>query len=322
MVLTRGERGEMTANAEAIAAACTEGLACHVCGARLDEMHLELVRGEYTCSFCGAKQTPQLLGSPGHDGLAPNVGDAGPDVGETLRAAREERGVALAKAAETTRIHERYLQALEDDEPLDPFPGRVYARFFVRDYAEYLDLEPGPLVRSFDEATAAEPLKRMHEPVMTPPGRRGWRLSAALTVVALIAIAVSSRVGGSPAGSALVSVVHAPAAGASPAPAPSAASVARAPSAAPTMVGIDAVLRITERCWVEATKDGRLALAETLEPGRTVRLRANRALDLTLGNAAGAILTVNGRRIATGERGAVVDLSFSWRHGGLVQARE
>jgi hypothetical protein len=45
-------------------------------------------------------------------------------------------------------------------------------------------------------------------------------------------------------------------------------------------------------------------------------------LDLTLGNAAGAILTVNGRRIATGGHGAVVDLSFSWRHGGLFQTRE
>jgi cytoskeletal protein RodZ len=309
----------MTANTEAIAAACTEGLACHVCGARLDETHLELVRGEYTCSFCGAKQTQQPLGSPGHDEWAPNAGDAGPDVGEALRAAREERGLALAKAAEATRIHERYLQALEDEEPLDPFPGRVYARFFLRDYAEYLDLEPGPLVRSFDEAAAAESLKPMHEPVMTPPGRRGWRVSAALTVVALIAIAASSRVGGSPVGSVAVSVVDAPAAGSSPAPAPSAAS---APSAAPTVVGIHAVLRITERCWVEATKDGRLALAETLEPGRTVQLRANRTLDLTLGNAAGAILTVNGQRIATGGRGAVVDLSFAWRHGGLVQARE
>jgi hypothetical protein len=312
----------MTANTEAIAAACAGGLACHVCGARLDETHLELVRGEYTCSFCGAKQTQQLLGSPGHGGWAPNGGDAGPDVGEALRAAREERGVALAKAAEATRIHERYLQALEDEEPLDRFPGRVYARFFLRDYAEYLDLEPGPLVLSFDEAAAAEPLKPMHEPVMTSPGRRGWRLSAALTVVALIAIAVSSRVGGSPAGSAVAPIAGAPAAGSSPAPAPSVANVARAPSVAPTVVGIHAVLRITERCWVEAMKDGRLALAETLKPGRTVRLRANRTLDLTLGNAAGAILTVNGRRIEAGGRGAVLDLSFSWRHGGLLQTRD
>jgi hypothetical protein len=114
----------------------------------------------------------------------------------------------------------------------------------------------------------------------------------------------------------------APAAGSSPAQASSVANVSRALSAAPTVVGIHAVLRITERCWVEAMKDGRLALAETLEPGRTVRLRANRTLDLTLGNAAGAILTVNGRRIATGGRGAVVDLSFSWRHVGLLQTRE
>jgi cytoskeletal protein RodZ len=243
-------------------------------------------------------------------------------VGEALREAREDRGLALTKAAEATRIHERYLQALEDEEPLDRFPGRVYARFFLRDYAEYLGLEPGPLVRSFDEAAAAEPLKPMHEPVMTARGRRGWRLSVALTVVALIAIAVASRVGGSPAGGAVASMVGAPEASSSPTPASSVTNLAPAPNEAPTVVGIRAVLRITERCWVEARKDGKLALAETLEPGQTVRLRANRTLDLTLGNAAGAILTVNGRRITTGGQGAVVQLSFSWRDTELLETRE
>ena len=311
----------MTAN-KAIAATYTGGLACHVCGALLDEMHLELVCGEYTCIFCGAKQTQQLLGSPGHGGWAPNGGDARPDVGDALRAARDERGVPLAEAAEVTRIHERYLQALEDGEPLDYFPGNAYARFFLRDYAEYLGLEPGPLIRSFDDTAAEEPLQPMQKPVRTSPGRRGWRFSAALTVVALIAIAVTSRVGGSPVSSPVASVAGAPAAGSNPPPGPSVTNVAGAPSAAPTVVGVHAVMRITERCWVKATKDGRLALAETLEPGRTVRLRANRTLELTLGNAAGAILTVNGRRIATGGRGAVVDLSFSWRHGGLLQTRD
>ena len=275
---------------------------CMTCGALLDGEHLEKSVDGVRCVFCGALQDPATDEGP----RAP----APVGVGDTLRKAREARKESLEHAAGETHIHERFLRALEDDEPSDVYPGAVYGRFFLREYAEHLGLEPGPLIRSFDDAAAAEPLKPMQEPVITPPGRRGWRLSAALSVVALIAIAVASRVGG------------APAAGSSPAPAPSVTNVARAPSAAPTVVGIHAVLRITERCWVEATKDGRLALAETLEPGRTVRLRANRTLDLTLGNAAGAILTVNGRRIATGGRGAVVDLSFSWRHGGLLQTGE
>jgi cytoskeletal protein RodZ len=310
------------ANTEAIASADIGDLTCRVCGALLDEGHLELVCGEYTCIFCGAKQTQQLLSGLRDDGWAPNGGDVGPDVGEVLRAARDERGVAVAEASELTRIHERYLLALEDGESLDHFPGRVYARFFLRDYAEFLGLEPGPLIRSFDDAAADEPLKPMLEPVSTPPGRRGWRLSAALTVVALVVIAVTSRVGGSPAGSVVAPVASVPATGASPAPSQSEATATRAPGAAPTVVGIHVVLRFTGRCWVEATTDGRRELAEALEPGRTVRLRADRTLDLTLGNAAGAILTVNGRRIATGGQGVVIDLSFSWRHGELFETRD
>jgi hypothetical protein len=46
---------------------------------------------------------------------------------------------------------------------------------------------------------------------------------------------------------------------------------------------------------------------------------ADRTLDLTLGNAGGVQLVVNGRPISTGSAGEVVHVSFALRRGQVVQ---
>ena len=64
---------------------------------------------------------------------APEVtSPAPPGVGETLRRAREERGVSLDQAAEATRISKRYLHALELDAPLDDLLNPAYGRLFLK----------------------------------------------------------------------------------------------------------------------------------------------------------------------------------------------
>ena len=60
-------------------------------------------------------------------------------LGIFLREAREARGVSLAQAAAETRIVQRYLAALELGE-FHHLPGDVYARGFLRNYAQYLEL--------------------------------------------------------------------------------------------------------------------------------------------------------------------------------------
>jgi len=62
-------------------------------------------------------------------------------VATILREAREARGLTVSDAAKATRIWERYLQALEANAPLQEFPAPVYARSFLRAYAEFLELD-------------------------------------------------------------------------------------------------------------------------------------------------------------------------------------
>jgi hypothetical protein len=62
------------------------------------------------------------------------------ELGSSLHEARVRRGLELAQVAAETRIRTRYLQALED-ERFELLPGSVYAKGFLRAYADYLGLE-------------------------------------------------------------------------------------------------------------------------------------------------------------------------------------
>jgi cytoskeletal protein RodZ len=60
-------------------------------------------------------------------------------IGDTLRNAREAKGISLEQAEDDTKIRKLYLQSLETGD-YDAIPGRVYARGFLRNYANYLGL--------------------------------------------------------------------------------------------------------------------------------------------------------------------------------------
>src|SRR5712691_3291992 len=62
------------------------------------------------------------------------------ELGSSLREARVRRGIELAQVGAETRIRTRYLQALED-ERFELLPGSVYAKGFLRAYADYLGLD-------------------------------------------------------------------------------------------------------------------------------------------------------------------------------------
>jgi Helix-turn-helix domain len=72
-------------------------------------------------------------------------------LGDVLRRARLRRGKSLGEAARDTRIAVAYLQALEDDQPLAAFPAPVYAKFFLRSYARYLELDVDRVLALFSE---------------------------------------------------------------------------------------------------------------------------------------------------------------------------
>jgi cytoskeleton protein RodZ len=122
------------------------------------------------------------------------------DIGSTLRQARERRGLDLQDIAEATRIRAKYLAALENEQ-LAQLPEDVYARAFMRTYADFLGLEGEVYVAELSsrlEASKPPPPPLPPEPRFTLPrlDRRTATVLAAVAAVPLIVLA-AWRSGGS-----------------------------------------------------------------------------------------------------------------------------
>ena len=75
-----------------------------------------------------------------------------------------------------------------------------------------------------------------------------------------------------------------------------------------------------DRCWVEATADGTIVLKRVLA-AHWHRITAKHALDLTLGNAPGVRLVVNGKPYSPVGAGQVLHLKFVFSNGHVHVTR-
>ncbi|HEX6330941.1 MAG TPA: RodZ domain-containing protein, partial [Actinomycetota bacterium] len=200
--------------------------------------------------------------------------------------------------------------------PIALYPAPVYARHFLREYAQYLNLEVDPLVEAFDRQheLQVEPA----EPALLPmePRPRRWPV-VALTLLSIAAAATIFVTGQRPRE---VDAPEPPPA-ALPTTSPTAGAVAPPPSTLPPppdeVEGIRAVLRVDGDCWIRATADGEVVHTETVSSGRLV-FRADEELLLELGSAGAVRLEVNGDPVETGAPGTVERFRFEWLDGALV----
>ena len=68
--------------------------------------------------------------------------------GETLRDAREARGLSLDDVAKTTRVARRHLAALERGD-LDALPAGPFAKGYIEAYAKAVGIDPRPVVEAY-----------------------------------------------------------------------------------------------------------------------------------------------------------------------------
>lgn len=111
-------------------------------------------------------------------------------IGERLAAAREARGIDLLRAERETKIRRGYLAALERGDYAS-LPGGVYVRGFLRNYAQYLGLDPDEAVAQWHReapADAPEPVIVVRQPLLAP--RKGLVLSSGVVVAAVVTVGV------------------------------------------------------------------------------------------------------------------------------------
>ncbi|MBJ7458010.1 MAG: helix-turn-helix domain-containing protein [Thermoleophilaceae bacterium] len=120
------------------------------------------------------------------------------EIGETLRERRMALKIDVHEVEEATKIRAKYLRALENEE-YDLLPGSAYVKSFLRTYAEYLEIDPRPLVdeyRTLDHHADEDPMVYTPTTVNRRGSYRLWLVALLLIVIVVVVLFLVGLLGG------------------------------------------------------------------------------------------------------------------------------
>jgi cytoskeletal protein RodZ len=270
--------------------------------------------------------------------------DSATSLGGHLRALREARGGSLEDMARSTRVGIRHLEALEEERLAD-LPSPVFVRGFIRAYCGFLREGPEEAL-AFYEALAGE-RAALQAASAPPRPRTTWAPSSVLVGLALLVILAIAlivvnltvkRTGGTsvaapamdvsaatpipqptpPAAAPVAAPVETPRT--APAPVPTAAPPVSTPAAMPAPAPTPApavarsaagpqrlVIRAVDATWIRVQPDEGRATEELLPAGASREWSAERRFLVTIGNAGGVEVALNGKVLPPlGPKGTVI----------------
>jgi transcriptional regulator with XRE-family HTH domain len=261
------------------------------------------------------------------------LGPAEGKIGRVLERARKDKGLSLEDAERATKIRKRYLIGLERDD-YTVLPDAVYARGFLKTYANFLGLDGTGLSQELHTRrkprrerglSYAAPKSEFEGPIISPggvPGSEKRRVSkSAVVTVVVVALVIAALVG------ALYFVglnVRSSAPDAAPDAARMAAQgagEAREPDAAPEQVPSEEVssgaLTVGVEvegvpAWIRVSSDSETVFEEVARPGFSRTFEARRVVGIRAGDAGAVSVEVNGQDVGTlGDPGQVLDRNFT-----------
>ncbi len=226
--------------------------------------------------------------------------------GEELRRERLIREVSLEEISASTKISVRLLTALESSD-LSRLPAPVFTRGFIRSYSRHLGLDPDEMVNAYladlapdKSGDGASKKGRLRSRFLR--GRRAAAstivisVTAILLVLGLIARPARHSIGSTPIVQRHVAPVTFKNVAVSPGPAPVAVHEETAADAAKPAAGVSMELEFEQDSWTEVTTaDGQPIFSGLARRGTKQRFEAHDGFRLTLGNAGGVRVTVDGR---------------------------
>lgn len=228
-------------------------------------------------------------------------------LGAYLRELRQAKGLSLGEVARTTRVGQRYLEALEAD-AIDQLPAPVFTKGFIRAYCQVLREPPDEALVRYREIVG-ESLTPLPPVTLPPTSESRWRSPVLVSLVLLIVLGLSLFVLTLTLQSRRPKVAtHAPASAPS-APAPSAQTVPPSEdSAKPAQVKPSRlVARTSEPTWISVQTDDGRVIQELLPAGATREWFSLKRFVVTIGNAGGVSLELNGRPVPSlGSKGTVI----------------
>lgn len=130
-----------------------------------------------------------------------------PEIGPTLREARMRAKIDITEVEQATKIRAKYLRALENEE-WNLLPGSTFIKSFLREYADYLDLDSRGLVEEY-KLRYERPSEQELAPISPNLGRdrRGpggggprvaprWLIVGAVLVLIVVVLGLVGSLGG------------------------------------------------------------------------------------------------------------------------------
>jgi len=260
-----------------------------------------------------------------YEGCEPGGGPGSVRVGEVLRNRREALGIPLEQVYAHLRIPVRWLVAMEEDR-FDLFDSPQYAKGFVRSYADFLGLEPEPLVQA---VATAFPHRRGPQlvapggevpirPVAQPSGLRrvfGWAALVATSALVWLGYVGYQQLRAFYSEGEPAQVEQPAGRPVAPVPAPRILEPAATPPVPAAMAGepvVRMVLSAEDLSWLRVVVDGRRVFEGFLRAREQREWEATSSLQVVIGNAGGVRVQVNGQDLGfLGAPGEVVRRTFS-----------
>ncbi len=256
--------------------------------------------------------------------------EATESLGSYLRSLREAKGGSLEEMARATRVGASRLRALESEQ-FSELPAPVFIKGFIRAYCEFLGEKPDEALARYQRLVG----QPQDGPAPAPAPRRigvrrrsPWSASPILASLVLLVVFGLSLVALS------FGLKQSPSSAVKPADMEPAAPVERgntarppvaAPAGVPTVPLVSPpvaaapaperaardsqrlVVRALEPTWMRVQTDDGRVVEELLQPGATREWTSPKRFVLTIGNAGGIELELNGRRVPRlGDRGVVI----------------
>ncbi len=115
-------------------------------------------------------------------------------LGNYLKLERESQNLSLRDASESTRIKERLLKAIEEDQ-YEAISSHVYVKGFLDAYARYLKLDPNDILSRYQENHGKEMIQHSIIPsyvsrwIRIPQKKRNvWPYIASVSVIILLIV--------------------------------------------------------------------------------------------------------------------------------------
>jgi len=221
-------------------------------------------------------------------------------VGKTLRERRETLGISLEEASSRTQIKQEFLKMLEEED-YALLPDPIYLSGFLRRYASFLDLDGEAILACFQQELS-KPLDSRFQPAEreSPWPMKRWRrpllwalfLAAGVTLL-LIWICWISQQGGR---AVLPSLSPAPPASQPQVKrGPPGPSLSTRPDSVPKEGGHVLSLFARQRTWLAIQADEGRPREMMLQEGERITLSARQRFRMTLGNAGGVEMVLDGK---------------------------